>query len=52
MFYTNEVGRSFLASFILVMDFSIVMQVSKIFYSFIILKQNFMASVLSLKGMQ
>lgn len=27
MFYTNEVGRAFLASFILVMDFTIVMQV-------------------------
>lgn len=26
MFYTNEVGRAFLASFILVMDFTIVMQ--------------------------
>ncbi|XP_066918710.1 transmembrane protein 117-like [Clytia hemisphaerica] len=26
VFYTNEVGRSFLASFILVMDFTIVMQ--------------------------
>ena len=28
MIYTNEVGRAFLASFILVMDFTIVMQVS------------------------